>query len=98
MLCPRAVLSENAKVGKHTIVNIGSLVGHDVVMGDFCTLSCQVDIMGGCVVGDRVLFGSGSRVLPGVKIGNDCIIGAGAIVGRDVPDGATVYAEFARTL
>jgi acetyltransferase-like isoleucine patch superfamily enzyme len=29
-------------------------------------------------------------VLPGVKIGARCVVGAGAVVTRDLPDGSTV--------
>jgi maltose O-acetyltransferase len=37
-------------------------------------------------------------VLPGVTIGRDAIIGAGSVVTRDVPDGATVAGNPARLL
>ena len=41
-------------------------------------------------IGDRVHIGMGARILPGVSIGNDAVIGAGAVVTKDVPEGATV--------
>jgi maltose O-acetyltransferase len=47
-------------------------------------------------VGARTLIGLGAVVLPGIVIGSDCIIGAGSVVVRDVPDGATVYGNPAR--
>lgn len=31
-------------------------------------------------------FGGGVIVCPGVKIGSNCVIGAGAVVTKDVPD------------
>lgn len=37
-------------------------------------------------VGDNVWFGGGVTVLPGVTIGNDCVIGAGSVVTHDIPD------------
>jgi acetyltransferase-like isoleucine patch superfamily enzyme len=36
-------------------------------------------------VGDDVWIGAGVIVLPGVKIGDRCVIGAGAVVTRDIP-------------
>lgn len=96
--CPGSAVSASAHVGEFVHVNLNSTVGHDVVLGDYCTLSCHVDLMGHVEVGNRVFFGSGARVLPGVRVGDDCVIGAGAIVMADVRAGSTVYAMPARTL
>lgn len=41
---------------------------------------------GDTVVGNDVWFGNGATVMPGVRIGHGAIIGAGAVVSRDVPD------------
>jgi carbonic anhydrase/acetyltransferase-like protein (isoleucine patch superfamily) len=38
-------------------------------------------------VGDHVFIGMGAMVLPGVTIGSRCVIGAGSVVTRDIPDG-----------
>lgn len=37
-------------------------------------------------VGDNVWIGGNVVVLPGVKIGDNCVIGAGSVVTKDVPD------------
>lgn len=37
-------------------------------------------------VGDNVWFGGNAVVLPGVTIGSNCVIGAGSVVCRDIPD------------
>lgn len=36
-------------------------------------------------VGNNVWFGAGVHVLPGVTIGDNCVIGAGSVVNRDIP-------------
>lgn len=41
-------------------------------------------------VGDNVYIGVRSIILPGVKIGNNCIIAAGSVVSKDVPDNSIV--------
>jgi len=38
------------------------------------------------IVGDNVYFGVNTIVLPGVIIGSNCIIGAGSVVTKDIPD------------
>lgn len=37
-------------------------------------------------IGDNSYIGNNVIILPGVNIGKNCIIGAGAIVSRDIPD------------
>lgn len=41
-------------------------------------------------VGNDVYFGINSIVMPGVTIGNRCIIAAGSVVTKDVPDNSIV--------
>jgi serine O-acetyltransferase len=41
------------------------------------------------VIGDGVFVGAGARILGGIRLGNDCTIGANAVVIDDVPAGAT---------
>ena len=36
-------------------------------------------------VGNNVWFGAGVLVLPGVTIGDHCVIGAGSVVNKDIP-------------
>ncbi|MGN7159977.1 sugar O-acetyltransferase [Sphingomonas sp. SAFR-052] len=48
------------------------------------------------VIGANVWIGGGALLLPGVTIGDDAIIGAGSVVTRDVPAGATVVGNPAR--
>ena len=41
----------------------------------------------GCIfIGDNVMIGTGTIILPNVKIGSNVIIGAGSIVSKDIPD------------
>lgn len=92
VLCPYAVVSANASVGAFVAVNVASSVGHDVRVGAFSTLSAHDDLTGKVVLEERVMVGSGARVLPGLRVGADAVIGAGAVVVRNVAAGATVYA------
>ncbi len=47
-------------------------------------------------IGANVWIGGGALILPGVTVGDDAIIGAGAVVTRDVAAGATVVGNPAR--
>jgi maltose O-acetyltransferase len=49
-------------------------------------------------IGRNVWIGGGSVIVPGVTVGDDVIIGAGSVVTRDVPSGATVVGNPARSV
>lgn len=50
----------------------------------------DLEITAPIVVGDYVYIGVRSIILPGVTIGDNCIIAAGSVVTKDVPDNSVV--------
>lgn len=49
-------------------------------------------------IGDDVFVGAGAILMPGVRIGSRCIVAAGAVVTRSVPDGTIVAGVPARII
>ena len=49
-------------------------------------------------VGSHVWFGGGVKVLPGVTIGSNVVIGAGSVVTKDIPDGVLAYGNPCRVI
>lgn len=49
-------------------------------------------------IGDNVWIGGSTTILPGVRIGNNVVIGAGSVVTRSVPDNVVVAGNPARIL
>lgn len=85
-----AVLTTGIHIGKGTLIHIHTSVHHDCRIGEFCEISPGCRILGKVVMGDRVSVGSAAVILPGIQIGSDAVIGAGAVVTRNVPAGARV--------
>ena len=52
----------------------------------------------GIVLGDNVWLGTGAKVLDGVRIGSDVVVGANAVVTTDLPDGTIAAGVPARVL
>jgi len=53
---------------------------------------------GRIIIGDDAWLGTGCIVLPGIRIGNGAVVGAGAVVTRDVPDYTVVAGVPARSM
>lgn len=84
-------ITRNVVILNHTDTKIGGPkqiwkdLGGDRVYGDV-------------ILGNNVFIGVGSVVMPGVKIGDNAIIGALSVVTRDVPEGKIVAGNPARVI
>lgn len=58
----------------------------------------KLHILGRIRVGDDSFVGQGAILLPGVTVGARCVVGAGAVVREDVPDGSVVLGNPARVV
>jgi carbonic anhydrase/acetyltransferase-like protein (isoleucine patch superfamily) len=90
-------------IGARTNVQEGALLHSDP--GAPCTLGDDVTvghhaILHGCTIGDRVLIGMGATVLNRAMIGEDCLVGAGALVteGKVFPPGQLIVGSPARAV
>lgn len=97
-LAAGSIIGPDASVGKHAIVNHHAVIDHDCSVGDFCHIAPHVSLGGGVQVGQGVLIGAGAIVLPGIKIADYAIVGAGSIVTNDIATGATVLGNPARVI
>jgi len=88
-----------AKFGKRVFIDhgMGIVVGETTEVGDDVLLYQGV-VLGGVslnkgkrhpTVGNKVVIGSGAKVLGNITLGDNCKIGAGSVVLRDVPSGTT---------
>jgi acetyltransferase-like isoleucine patch superfamily enzyme len=84
-------LSRNAKVGENCLLNIGSQVHHDCIIGESCVISPGVIVCGNVKLGNNCFLGVGTNVIQGITIGENSVIGAGSLILRDVPPNSKVY-------
>jgi serine O-acetyltransferase len=96
------------KAGRRVIIEHQSaiVVHGDTVMGDDCIIRQGVTIgnryldkpLDAPRLGNRVNVGAGAKLLGGITVGDDAVIGANAVVLKDVPAGATVVGIPARQI
>ena len=91
ILCPGVVLTTHVTLGRFVTLNLSVTVGHDAGIGDWCTLSDHADITGKARLGEAVFAGSHACVLPGLRVGDRAVVGAGSVVIRNVSAGSTMF-------
>lgn len=85
-------------IGESCIINTGAIVDHECKIGNGVHI-CPGVKMAGCIeVEDYVTIGTGAVILPRIKIGTGAIIGAGAVVIRDVLSQTVVIGNPAKIL
>jgi len=95
---PYTVISTNADIGDHVIINPQCGIGHDTKIDSYTTLYWNVNLAGFTYVEKAVEIGSKAFIKQNVKIGYESIIGAGAVVTKDVKPGSKVVGVPAREL
>ncbi|MGI4883416.1 MAG: NeuD/PglB/VioB family sugar acetyltransferase [Janthinobacterium lividum] len=74
---------------RFVFLNLGCTVGHDAVLGEFCSLMPRANVGGGARLAPGVYLGTGATVIQGVHVGEYTTVGAGAVVVRALPARAT---------
>lgn len=82
-------VSTKAKIGNFSLLNVGNVIGHDVIISDFCSLMPLSSISGFVEIGECTLVGARSFILQGLLIGNNCVIGAGSSLFFSLKEGET---------
>ncbi|MBU6474828.1 MAG: acetyltransferase [Alphaproteobacteria bacterium] len=85
-----AAVSEEARIGMHSIVNTNASVDHECLIGQGCHIMPGATLAGCVEVGDFATIGSNATILPRIRIGRGAVIGAGAVVTRDVAENVKV--------
>lgn len=86
-------------IGENVHITDGvKFINHDGGTLLFRKIVKDLEITKPITVGDDVYIGNNVIILPGVKIGNRVVIGAGAIVTKDIPDNSLVVGVPARVI
>lgn len=80
----KSVIGPGAIIEDHVFINRGVSIGHDTHIGSFSRLQPGANVAGLCKIGKGVSISIGAAVIERIHIGDRAIIGAGAVVLRDV--------------
>jgi len=93
-----SVIGNNCSFGAGTVTGNLRLDEEHISVNIHGEKICSGTNKFGLVTGDNVRCGINTSFMPGVKIGNNCFIGAGIIVAQDVEDDKFVYGKTELTI
>lgn len=80
-----SVLTCNIKIGSFVTIHSHCTIGHDATIDDFATILPRSAIAGNVHLGRCVDFGTNATIIQGLSVGEYSVIGAGAVVVRNIP-------------
>jgi sugar O-acyltransferase (sialic acid O-acetyltransferase NeuD family) len=96
IICEYTTVHTGVVLGNNILIQPFSNIGHDIKIGNHSVMSPYCAPGGSSTFGDRVFIGMQSTLKEKLVIGDDAIIGMGAVVYQDVPANATVIGNPAR--
>ena len=72
-----------ARIGNDVTIGVGSMVSHDTVIKDHCTVIHNAVVLGNVTVEPYCFIGTNATIRSGITIARECIIGAGALILED---------------
>lgn len=98
MICAGVVVNVGATIGSNVILNTGCTIDHHCHVASHVHIAPGVHLAGGVTVGTGAFIGIGTAVTAGRSIGEWSTVAAGAVVTKDIPDGAVVAGAPARVI
>ena len=84
-----AVVNVAATIGNHCIINTSSIVEHDNIIADYVHISPNVALGGTVCIETQTHVGISATISNNVGVCANCIIGAGALVVKDIKESGT---------
>ena len=96
IICAGNILTVNITIGNHVIINLDCTVGHDCIIEDLVTISPGCHLSGYTTVRRSAYLGTGAVTVERHEIGSKSIVGAGAVVVKNIPANVTAVGIPAR--
>ncbi len=98
VLYPNCFVGLNAKLGNFTFCLAGATINHDCVLEERVFLGAGATLAGTVRVGAGSFMGQQCTVRQNLTIGENCLIGTGAVLVKDVPPNSVMAGNPARKL
>ena len=74
-------VGSSCRIGRQSLISTHATIEHDTSVGENSHVAPGAVVCGGCEIGDSVLLGARSLVLPGTKVPSGMVVKAGQVYG-----------------
>ena len=98
IISPTARMNCDVTIGDFVTLQPWTILGHDVVVGDWCHINVFADCGGGSHIENEVAIHTHTFILPKLHVGHNSVIGAGSIILRNVEPNVTMFGNPAKVV
>ena len=90
IICSGTILTVNIHIKKHCIINLDCTIGHGAILEDYTTVLPSTNISGNVKMSEFSTLGTGVKIIQGITIGKNVMVGAGSVIIRDTENNCTI--------
>lgn len=103
VICAGCRFTNNIDFGDFCLLNLNATISHDCIIGSFTSIMSGANISGNVELGRSTYIGVGASVIQGsneekLSIGENSVVGAGAVVIESIPKNVTCVGVPAKIL
>lgn len=92
------IINSGTRIGRGCIINTASSVDHDCIVHDYVHVAVGSHLCGTVVIGKGTWIGAGATVSNNISICDNCTVGAGTVVIKNIDESGTYVGVPARKI
>jgi sugar O-acyltransferase (sialic acid O-acetyltransferase NeuD family) len=84
IICPFVMIGPSVEIKSFCLINVNSVIGHDIQIDENTIVSASVNIGGSAKLGKNVYIGMGAIVKELLIIGNNSVLGMGSVLHNNL--------------
>lgn len=89
IICAGVIITVDIEIEDFVILNLSCTLGHDTKIKSFSSFMPTVNISGEVMINESVYVGTGAKIINLLEIGENTVVGAGAVVAKSLPANCT---------
>lgn len=86
VIMPNVIVNASAKIEAGVILNSSCVVEHECFVGEFSHISVGAKLTGNVKIGRECFLGANSCVLPNLSLCDEAVLGAGAVMIKNIDE------------